>query len=185
MPGPTLTRRELYDLVWSTPMSKLVVRYGISDVELKKTCVRHQVPTLPRGYWVKLEAWHKPAQVPLAAVNDARLDWIRIGSSSLALPEPVRRVIEAQKAERKRAVEPAQKLEPNADGPIIDVHPAVRRTVQVLRRCKPVYQRRTMTPAKLLLTNCKHTIIRILGGVTISADRDPTYQRDLDDAAMS
>lgn len=137
MPDPTLSRRELHDLVWSTPMSKLAARYGISDAGLKKACDRHQVPTPPRGYWAKLKAGHKPKQVPLSPVTDTRLDRIRLGSSSLALPEPVRLVIEAQKAERKRAFKPAQQPALIGSGPIADVHTAVRRTVQVLRRCKP------------------------------------------------
>lgn len=32
----TLTRKELYDLVWSTPFSILSKKYSISDVGLKK-----------------------------------------------------------------------------------------------------------------------------------------------------
>src|SRR5687767_12788611 len=45
-----LTREELYELVWSTPMSRLAGRYGLSDVGLAKVCDRHHVPRPPRGY---------------------------------------------------------------------------------------------------------------------------------------
>jgi hypothetical protein len=31
------TRKERYDLVWSTPMTKLAKRFGISDVGLRKS----------------------------------------------------------------------------------------------------------------------------------------------------
>jgi len=38
---PTLTRQELYDFVWSTPMTKLAKDFGLSDVGLAKICERH------------------------------------------------------------------------------------------------------------------------------------------------
>jgi hypothetical protein len=38
-----VTREELYDLVWSTRMSRLAPEFGISDVALAKVCVN------PRG----------------------------------------------------------------------------------------------------------------------------------------
>ncbi len=40
----TLTRRKLYDLIWSKPMREASAECKISDVGLKKICVRHQVP---------------------------------------------------------------------------------------------------------------------------------------------
>jgi chromosome segregation and condensation protein ScpB len=40
---PTLTREELYDLVWSTPMTKVADGLGISDRGLAKICARHRV----------------------------------------------------------------------------------------------------------------------------------------------
>jgi len=40
-----ITRKELYNIVWSTPMIKLAARYGISDVALRKKCVKHDIPT--------------------------------------------------------------------------------------------------------------------------------------------
>ena len=51
-----LSRKELYDLVWSEPMKNLAVRFGISDVALKKTCARAEIPTPERGYWARKEA---------------------------------------------------------------------------------------------------------------------------------
>jgi hypothetical protein len=51
-----LSRKQLYDLVWSEPMKNLAARFGISDVALKNTCARAGVPTPERGYWAKKEA---------------------------------------------------------------------------------------------------------------------------------
>lgn len=47
----TLTRRQLHELVWSTPMRKLAPTVGISDVWLAKLCRECQVPTPYPGYW--------------------------------------------------------------------------------------------------------------------------------------
>lgn len=49
----TFTREELYELVWAEPMQTLAARWGISDVALKKRCVRMRIPTPHRGYWAK------------------------------------------------------------------------------------------------------------------------------------
>jgi hypothetical protein len=40
-----LSRKELYDLVWSEPLKTLCSRFGISDAALKKTCARAEIPT--------------------------------------------------------------------------------------------------------------------------------------------
>ena len=41
------TRQELYDLVCTTPMVKLAKKLGLSDVGLRKICVKHDLPTPP------------------------------------------------------------------------------------------------------------------------------------------
>src|ERR1700676_2572366 len=60
-----LSRKALYDLVWSEPMKTLAARFGISDVALKKTCARAEIPTPDRGYWAKKEAGKNPMQQAL------------------------------------------------------------------------------------------------------------------------
>jgi hypothetical protein len=60
-----LSRKELYNLVWSEPMRILSARFGISDVALKKTCARAEIPTPDRGYWAKKDAGKSAPQVAL------------------------------------------------------------------------------------------------------------------------
>jgi hypothetical protein len=60
-----LSRKELYDLVWSEPLKTLCSRFGISDVALKKTCARSEIPTPERGYWAKKDAGKPTFQVAL------------------------------------------------------------------------------------------------------------------------
>ena len=50
-----LTRKELYDLVWSEPMTTICKRFGLSDNGLRKRCKSMNIPTPPLGYWAKLK----------------------------------------------------------------------------------------------------------------------------------
>jgi hypothetical protein len=45
-----MTRAELYELVWKEPMIHAAKRFGLSDVALRKTCVKHEDAALARGY---------------------------------------------------------------------------------------------------------------------------------------
>ena len=50
----SMTRRELYDLVWSIPITKLSKKYGLSDVGFAKICKKYNIPRPPRGYWARI-----------------------------------------------------------------------------------------------------------------------------------
>ncbi len=63
-------RKELYDLVWSQPMTHLAKEYAISDVGLRKVCFKLQIPVPTAGYWAKLRSGHKVPQPPLLAQTD-------------------------------------------------------------------------------------------------------------------
>lgn len=60
-----LTRQELFNLVWATPISKLCARFGISGVALAKTCARFDIPRPGRGYWQQLASGLKPRKPKL------------------------------------------------------------------------------------------------------------------------
>lgn len=49
-----ISRKELYDLVWSTPLLRLSKKYAISDTGLKKVCVKMNIPLPKAGHWVKV-----------------------------------------------------------------------------------------------------------------------------------
>jgi len=51
----TLTRKELYDLVWAEPLSRLAKRYKISDNGLRKICKRMNIPIPAMGHWQKIQ----------------------------------------------------------------------------------------------------------------------------------
>lgn len=63
----TLTREQLYALVWAEPVRTVAQQLGISDVALAKTCRKHDIPVPSRGYWAKLEAGKPVTQFKLPA----------------------------------------------------------------------------------------------------------------------
>ena len=50
-----LTRKELYDIVWSTTLSKLTQQYAYSNDGIKKICKQYEVPMPDGSYWSKLK----------------------------------------------------------------------------------------------------------------------------------
>ena len=49
------TRQELYDLVWSTPMTTLTLKYRISFHKLRSTCVKMNIPLPDYGHWMRIQ----------------------------------------------------------------------------------------------------------------------------------
>jgi hypothetical protein len=50
-----LTRKELYDIVWSTTLSKLTQQYAYTNEGIKKICKQFEVPMPDGSYWSKLK----------------------------------------------------------------------------------------------------------------------------------
>lgn len=51
----TLTREQLYEMVWTEPMRVIAPRYRLSDAGLAKICRRMKIPLPGRGYWRQVE----------------------------------------------------------------------------------------------------------------------------------
>ena len=58
------TRHELYDRIWSKPMSHLVTELGTSMAILSKLLRRADIPTPSSGHWMRKE-FGKPIEQPL------------------------------------------------------------------------------------------------------------------------
>ena len=67
-----LTRAELYEKVWATPMRTLGQEFGMSDVGLAKVCRKHNIPVPPVGYWRRKETGYIVTQPLLPAAEDGR-----------------------------------------------------------------------------------------------------------------
>lgn len=106
-----LTRRELYDLVWDRPMSKVAAEIGISDVALHKICDKHRVPAPGRGYWAKLAAGKPVQKAAFREIGDQALNRIEIvGAHHRSLPQSV---IEAHARAKAEIKKPVPALTPN------------------------------------------------------------------------
>lgn len=60
-----VSRKDLYDRVWTKPLVKLAKEFGLSDVGLAKACRRHGIPTPPAGHWAKLTHGKDSPRLPL------------------------------------------------------------------------------------------------------------------------
>ena len=55
MKAITVTREQLYDLVWSKTLAKLTEEYAYTNDGIKKICKEFDVPMHDNGYWSKLK----------------------------------------------------------------------------------------------------------------------------------
>jgi hypothetical protein len=68
----TLPRSELYERVWSKPVTEVAKEFGISDVALAKRCRALKIPLPPRGYWARVAAGQSPKRPRLPGFHDPR-----------------------------------------------------------------------------------------------------------------
>jgi hypothetical protein len=150
----TFTRQELYDLVWSTPISTLATQFDLSDRGLAKTCERHQIPVPGRGYWAKLDARQIATKTPLRKMYTPELETVHIGGVKVAANpyvafaiEAATNVVQKRKIERQaRSIEVSssiprhpEKLTPNEPtrfDPVKRPHPALDDFVTGLKSSK-------------------------------------------------
>ncbi len=74
----SLTREELYERVWQTPMRTLAREFGISDVGLAKVCDRHDIPRPARGHWTKKAHGKRVRRSPLPQNCEETLEVINL-----------------------------------------------------------------------------------------------------------
>lgn len=78
-----LSRKELYDLVWTESMLALSKRYAISDVGLRKKCKALEISVPNLGYWAKLKFGKKViSRKPLKDFNGDQKVILRIREAS-------------------------------------------------------------------------------------------------------
>jgi AcrR family transcriptional regulator len=80
----SLTRQQLYELVWTKPLTGLAADFGISRNGLAKICDRLMIPYAGRGYWAKAQGHGAPARPPLppAPANSEETVTIASGRST-------------------------------------------------------------------------------------------------------
>ena len=95
-----VSREELYELVWSMPMTKAAEKFSVSGSYLARVCSVLRVPRPERGYWAKLDVGKAPPRPALPeALPGDQLSWSQEGDP----PAPrVRAVIAASEPARQR-----------------------------------------------------------------------------------
>ncbi len=64
------SRVELFELVWAKPMTHLAKELGLSDVGLRKICVKYAIPLPARGYWARLQVGRQDPRPELPFENN-------------------------------------------------------------------------------------------------------------------
>jgi hypothetical protein len=74
----TISRRQLYEDIWSTPLGELSRKYGISNEAIVRACKRHSIPRPGSGYWSKKRAGWADPPTPLPPADDPRLETVTL-----------------------------------------------------------------------------------------------------------
>lgn len=99
----SITREELYEMVWSRPMTHVASEFGISGNGLAKVCRKMDVPYPPRGHWAKYAAGKAPPAKALPSRKEPGLETTVITATPVSLGEQSA-MTEAQK-DRDAALE--------------------------------------------------------------------------------
>jgi len=85
-----LSRQELYDLIWSTPVTQVAADFGNSEATVKNHCNNRRVPRPTQRYWKAMAAGGSPRKKPLppSAQEIFETEAQRRIPKCLALPAP-------------------------------------------------------------------------------------------------
>lgn len=65
-----LSREELYNLVWTKPLTTLAKEFAYSDNGLRKICIKHNIPLPKSGYWSKVKFNKKVKKEKLSKIDN-------------------------------------------------------------------------------------------------------------------
>ncbi len=137
-----LTRRELYEKVWSQPIRTLARKWGMSDVGLAKICKRHNIPRPGLGYWARREHGYKDKQMLLPPGEDDLLIQIEPYGGERPLSTQNRGGADKEKSGEEP---PTRRIK--VPQTLVDPHPIIVRTQKSLRSAKPDVRRGVVMPS--------------------------------------
>lgn len=114
----SLSRAQLYELVWAEPLNKVAERLGTSGPRLSQICDAHAIARPEQGHWLRLEMG-KPVNVrPLEPAPSGVSDTIPIRASKRrkapALPEAAHRAADTASAAASINKVPERLVRPHA-----------------------------------------------------------------------
>lgn len=132
-----VTRDQLYEQVWSEPMTAVARRFSLSDVGLAKICRKMRIPVPGRGYWARKAAGQPVKQVPLGklpAAAPVAMHTVTIRRPPIEASAPTGEPVGPVATQARFEADPANRIDVAAT--LTDPHPLVERTVHALRRAK-------------------------------------------------
>jgi hypothetical protein len=121
-----LTRQQLYDMIWERAVSKVAPELGISDVVLRKQCVKHAIPLPDATYWGRLHAGRPIKRKPLGIAPKGVSDRIVIDARAKPpAPEPIEAAIAVARQSAEAVAVPER------------LHPLVAKTLAAARKAEP------------------------------------------------
>lgn len=93
-----ISRKELYDKVWATPVTQLAKEFNLSDNGLRKICIKYVIPLPPVGYWQKLQYGKKVVKPDLPEVEEENEINIHVDSlkENIYSENSIRRIVTAE-----------------------------------------------------------------------------------------
>lgn len=131
----TISRQDLFDKVWSSPVTRVAAEFGVSDTAVRKMCRRHGIPVPSRGYWAQVAAGRTFPRPKLEPASRARLETVRFVGAGQPSPE-VKAVAERLKEKAREGERPAEQgavgkgmaPQPHTAADDQEIHPLVVRT---------------------------------------------------------
>jgi AcrR family transcriptional regulator len=95
-----LTRKQLYDRVWSAPMTRVAAELGLTGGGLAKVCDRLLIPYPPRGHWARAKGGQSAERPPLPAAPEGAEEPVLVaGERSGSRRRQTRAPAEARRAQ--------------------------------------------------------------------------------------
>lgn len=109
-----LTRQELYELVWSKPITSLANELDIPGRVIREVCKKHEIPTPKQGHWMKLKHSKLTPKTPL--------------------PQKDNEVIEIKKQLRTKIKENKVGIYYKVPNKLTNPHPLVKKAKEIMNK---------------------------------------------------
>lgn len=102
----SISRKDLYDEIWSVGMTKAAKKLDIPYEKLKKACVNHDIPLPTQSYWSKLYMGNeKPSQPELPNAEDSVVITIKKAKKQQVKLAP-KKIVKSTKQKEKQESSP-------------------------------------------------------------------------------
>lgn len=101
----SVPRQELYDLVWSEPLTKLAVKFDITPSQLKTICIDFEIPLPKNGYWSKLKFNKEVKVFPLEPFDKDMISFVKYRKISIKQTAKHKTLIESTTIQKELSTE--------------------------------------------------------------------------------